>query len=91
MVGMYSVWLKRWLEVFPRDQILILRNEDYSADTATHLVQVFRFLELGEYIAYCSASCVPRLQFRSCVKVEVAVLGSPSLVVCRVSVDVRHH
>ena len=49
MVGMYSVWLKRWLEVFPRDQILILRNEDYSADTATHLVQVFRFLELGEY------------------------------------------
>ena len=30
-------------------------------------------------------------QLRSCVKVEVAVLGSPSLIVCTVSVDVKQH
>ena len=30
-------------------------------------------------------------QLRNCVKVEVAVLGSPSLVVRTVSVDVKHH
>ena len=30
-------------------------------------------------------------QLRSCVKVEVDVLGSPSLIVRTVSVDVKHH
>ena len=30
-------------------------------------------------------------EFRSCVKVEVAVLGSPSLIVRMVSVDVKQH
>jgi len=31
----------------------------------------------------------PSPEFRSCVKVEVTVLGSPSLIVCMVSVDVK--
>ena len=31
------------------------------------------------------------IEFRSCVDVEVAVLGSPSLTVPMVSVDVRQH
>ena len=30
-------------------------------------------------------------ELRSCVKMEVAVLGSPSLVVCTVSVGVKQH
>ena len=30
-------------------------------------------------------------EFRSCVKVEVDVLGSPSLMVLTVSVDVKQH
>ena len=30
-------------------------------------------------------------QFRSCVKVEVAVLSSPSLIIPMVSVDVKRH
>ena len=30
-------------------------------------------------------------EFRSCVKVEVAVLGSPSLIVLTFSVDVKQH
>ena len=30
-------------------------------------------------------------ELRSCVKVEVAILGSPSLIVLRVSVDVKQH
>ena len=36
-----------------------------------------------------NAHCLPEL--RSCVKVEVAVLGSPSLTVLTVSVDVKQH
>ena len=34
---------------------------------------------------------LPFPELRSCVKVEVAVLGSPSLVVLMVSVDVKQH
>ena len=34
---------------------------------------------------------VCRTEFRSCVKVEVAVLGSLSLISLMVSVDVRQH
>ena len=30
-------------------------------------------------------------EFRSCVKVEVAVLGFPSLIVLMVSVDIKQH
>ena len=30
-------------------------------------------------------------ELRSCVKVEVAVLGSPSLIIFKVSVDVKQH
>ena len=30
-------------------------------------------------------------ELRSCVKVEVAVLGSPSLIVCTIFVDVKQH
>ena len=30
-------------------------------------------------------------EVRSCVRVEVAVLGSPSLISLMVSVDVKHH
>ena len=32
-----------------------------------------------------------RTEFRSCVTVEVAVLGSPSLIVLMVSVNVKQH
>ena len=37
------------------------------------------------------ASATQKPEFRSCVKVEVAVLGSPSLIVLMVSVGVEHH
>ena len=35
--------------------------------------------------------CGSRSELRSCVKVQVAVLGSPSLIVLTVSVDVEEH
>ena len=38
-----------------------------------------------------SVCCVNKGELRSCVKVEVAVLGSPSLIVRTVSVDVKQN
>ncbi|XP_060085677.1 carbohydrate sulfotransferase 15-like [Ylistrum balloti] len=43
-VGFYSEYIKQWLRVFPRGQILFLRTEDYSADIGSHMDQVFHFL-----------------------------------------------
>ena len=40
---------------------------------------------------YCLCGCQATSEFRSCVKVEAAVLGSPSLTVITVSVDVKQH
>ncbi|KAL8616604.1 hypothetical protein ACOMHN_036636 [Nucella lapillus] len=45
-VGVYHIYLSEWLRVFPPDQILVLRTEDYSRDLRHHLRQIFRFLKL---------------------------------------------
>ncbi|GLC45471.1 hypothetical protein PLESTB_000317600 [Pleodorina starrii] len=42
--GMYSEFITDWLNQFPRDQLLFLRNEDYSAATFAHMEAVFQFL-----------------------------------------------
>ncbi|GFN84158.1 sulfotransferase [Plakobranchus ocellatus] len=45
-IGLYSVYLNEWLSVFPRDQILVIRLEDYSAKPLTTIRQVNKFLGL---------------------------------------------
>ena len=43
-------------------------------------------------LANMSAAALHLLsELKSCVKVEVAVLGSPSLILLKVSVDVKQH
>ena len=59
---------------------------DYgNTKTAKHAVKmsVFRMLKLDTIRKRKS-------ELRSCVKVEVAVLSSPSLIILMVSVDVKH-
>ncbi|XP_070833622.1 carbohydrate sulfotransferase 15-like [Chaetodon trifascialis] len=46
-VGLYVVFLVDWLTVFHRDQILVLRLEDYSADLRATLQKAFDFLGLS--------------------------------------------
>ena len=48
--------------------------------------------EFGDLVTYNTNSklCF-QAEFRSCVKVDVAVLGSPSLISLMVSVDVQQH
>ncbi|XP_060083042.1 carbohydrate sulfotransferase 15-like [Ylistrum balloti] len=47
-VSIYSVFLKEWLKVFPRKQILIIRSEDYSQNISSHLKNIFNFLGVTE-------------------------------------------
>ena len=44
--GRYAVMLERWFAAFPRDQVLILMNEDFDRDRDETLDRLFAFLEL---------------------------------------------
>lgn len=46
---MYIVFILDWLTVFHRDQILVLRLEDYAANLKTAIKAVFDFLSVGTY------------------------------------------
>ncbi|ELT90299.1 hypothetical protein CAPTEDRAFT_124050, partial [Capitella teleta] len=45
--SLYSVYLEDWLKVFPREQLLVLRTEDYYHNRRATLEQVFSFVKLG--------------------------------------------
>ncbi|XP_019629578.1 PREDICTED: carbohydrate sulfotransferase 15-like [Branchiostoma belcheri] len=46
-LGLYEVYLRDWLSIFARDQILVQRLEDYSKDLRSTITEVFKFLDLG--------------------------------------------
>ena len=45
---MYSVFVEDWFRIFTRDQVMVMRNEDYSEDVEGHMIDVFAFLEVGK-------------------------------------------
>lgn len=45
----YDVHMANWLEVFPRNQIFIMRTEDFDKSKKQYLLQLFKFLNVGEY------------------------------------------
>ncbi|CAG2197783.1 CHST15 [Mytilus edulis] len=45
-VGFYAVYLKEWLKLFPKEQILVLKTEDYAENIKGTLKQIFKFLQL---------------------------------------------
>jgi tetratricopeptide (TPR) repeat protein len=47
--GRYIEFIKNWLAFFPKQQLLILKSEDFYAGAATTVKQVLEFLDLPEY------------------------------------------
>ncbi|NEP43496.1 MAG: sulfotransferase family 2 domain-containing protein, partial [Okeania sp. SIO2H7] len=47
--GLYVEFLKHWMSIFPREQFLILKSEDFYIDPAATMKEVFNFLELPDY------------------------------------------
>ncbi|XP_053407712.1 carbohydrate sulfotransferase 15-like [Mercenaria mercenaria] len=47
-IGMYSVYLKDWLTLFPLTQFFILRLEDYSRNPVKYVKQIYRFLNIRD-------------------------------------------
>ena len=45
---MYSVFMEDWLRIFRPDQMMIMRNEDYSEDVEGHIINIFKFLGVSK-------------------------------------------
>ena len=48
--SLYFLKLQRWMQIFPREQFLILKSEDFFENPAKIMKRVFQFLELPEVI-----------------------------------------
>ncbi len=48
--GLYFWKLQRWMKIFPREQFLILRSEDFFDSPGKTMKKVFHFLEIPEFI-----------------------------------------
>ncbi|XP_061187382.1 carbohydrate sulfotransferase 15-like [Saccostrea echinata] len=46
--SLYYIHLLEWLDVFPREQFLVLRTEDYHKDMKYSLFRLFSFLGVGD-------------------------------------------
>ncbi|MCT7958959.1 tetratricopeptide repeat-containing sulfotransferase family protein [Laspinema palackyanum] len=49
LFSLYVYFLEKWMAVFPREQFLILQSEDFYANPAATLTQVFEFLDVPDY------------------------------------------
>jgi hypothetical protein len=49
LFSLYFYFIEKWMAVFPREQFLVLRSEDFYANPAATLTQVFDFLGVPDY------------------------------------------
>ena len=47
--GAYIEFIKKWMSIFPKEQFLILKSEDFYSNPEKVLTQVFNFLGLPDY------------------------------------------
>jgi N-acetylgalactosamine 4-sulfate 6-O-sulfotransferase len=49
-MALYDIHITDWLRVFPRQQLLIIRTEEYRNNTAGVLRRVFKHLNIGKFM-----------------------------------------
>ena len=64
--GIYFVQLQEWFRVFPRDQIMILRLEDYTRHRTQTVLSIYKFLDFSKFIT--ESLCVKNVD---CILVSV--------------------
>jgi N-acetylgalactosamine 4-sulfate 6-O-sulfotransferase len=47
-VGMYYIYVEDFLRVFPREQIKVIKSEEFAIHIAETMREVFKFLEVGK-------------------------------------------
>lgn len=55
-MGLYDVFVKDWLAVFPREQFLFIRTEDYQARPLETMRNITQFLGMGEMTSQAVAA-----------------------------------
>ena len=45
--GFYAVHMADWLRVWPREQLHIMRYEDYGGHEAERIAEIYHFLDLS--------------------------------------------
>ena len=55
---MYPVFLQDWLRVWPREQLFIMRYEDYGGHERERIAEVLDFLGLGNYPSHQTISVI---------------------------------
>ena len=48
--GFYSIYMEDWIRIFPPEQFLVMRFEDYVKNTVPVLNAIYDFLDIREYI-----------------------------------------
>ena len=52
-VGMYHIFIKDWMDVFPRNQILVIKTEDMEETKLKKIYeQLFHFLEISMWFIF---------------------------------------
>ncbi|XP_060575704.1 carbohydrate sulfotransferase 15-like isoform X2 [Ruditapes philippinarum] len=46
-IGVYHLHLKEYFRVFPREQVMVIKLEDFSNNTYSYMKQIFSFLEIS--------------------------------------------
>lgn len=90
-LGMYFVFLLDWLTVFHREQILVLRLEDYAANLKRTIKTVFEFLSVGMYLRsikkqlhmFKGKHLFKLLKQKTCIALIQICLPFPSQALCQ--------
>jgi len=61
-IGMYYPFLSDWLRVFPREQVMVIRYEDYIAKPSETINEVCKFLSVSKSHVLSLSVCL----FQSC-------------------------
>ena len=90
--SLYCCFLDSWLLYWFRGWQLIIGFRCFARSYFSYIPVEASFLTVScRHEFYRYRACTSLSELRSCVNVEVAVLGSPSLIVLMVSVDVKKH
>ncbi|KAK2142850.1 hypothetical protein LSH36_907g01085, partial [Paralvinella palmiformis] len=50
--SLYPVFINDWLSVFPREQFLFIKSEEYFKNRTAIIMDIIDFLQLSKFI-YC--------------------------------------
>ncbi|KAK2148311.1 hypothetical protein LSH36_503g04026 [Paralvinella palmiformis] len=48
IASLYYIFIKNWLSVFPRDQFVFIKSEDYFNDRTFVIMEIIDFLQLSK-------------------------------------------